>query len=75
MTTLLRDLAGRGFDALPWKEQPFDAEIGPQRALYLYRGGRRTRVEKDALPEPARQQFTELERRLIQASLKGVSGG
>lgn len=74
MATLLRDLAGLGFDALPWKEQPYDAEIGAQRALYLYRGGKRVRVDKDALPEPARLQFTEIERRLIQASLRGVAG-
>ncbi len=73
MSALLRDLAGLGLDALPWREQAYDAEIGAQRALYLYRGGRRARDEKDELPEAARQQFTELERRLIQASLKGVS--
>lgn len=72
MQALMRDLAGLGFEALPWKEQAYDAEIGAQRALYLYRGGRRARVEKDALPEAARQQFTVIERRLIQASLKGV---
>lgn len=73
MSALMRDVAALGFEALPWKEQPYDAEIGAQRALYLYRGGKRVRVEKDALPEPARQQFTEIERRLIQASLRGVS--
>lgn len=75
MSALLADVGKLGFDALPWSEQPYDAEIGPQRALYLYRGGRRVRVEKDALPGPARQQFTEIERRLIEASLKGVSRG
>lgn len=69
MTALLRDLAALGLERLPWAAQAFDAEIGPERALYLYRGGRRTRVEKDTLPDPARQTFTALERRLVQATL------
>ncbi|MCO5169251.1 MAG: hypothetical protein M9894_23145 [Planctomycetes bacterium] len=69
MSALLRDLSALGLERLPWAAQGFDAPIGPERALYLYRGGQRTRVEKDALPDAARQTFTALERRLIQATL------
>lgn len=66
---VLQDLAAHGFDALPWKTQAYDAEIGPQRAFYLYRDGKRTWVEKSSLPEAVAQTFTALERRVIQASM------
>jgi hypothetical protein len=70
MGALLADLSGRGFDALPWSEQPYDAQIGPQRAFYLYRDGRRTHVDKDALGDAARRAFTALERRIIEETTR-----
>lgn len=69
LTHVLQDLAANGFDSLPWKAQAYDAEIGPQRAFYLYRDGKRTWVEKDSLDEAVARTFTALERRVIQASM------
>jgi hypothetical protein len=69
---LLADLSANGFDRLPWKPQAYDAEIGPQRALYLYRAGKRTWVEKDSLSEADQKTFTAIERRVIDASMRST---
>lgn len=69
---LLADLSAQGFDALPWQPQAYDATIGPQRALYLYRDGKRTWVEKDSLSERDQKVFTAVERCVIQASLRSA---
>lgn len=71
MAALLAELGGQGFDRLPWTEQPYDAEIGPQRGFYLYRDGQRRFVLKDGLPELDRIVFTDLERRIIERTTRG----
>lgn len=69
MAALLGRLEQRGLRALPWRPQPYDAEIGPERALLLYEDGERRRVTKDDLPPSDRATFTELEQALIELTL------
>ena len=70
MTTLFGDLGTLGFHRLPWAEQPYDADIGAERAFYLYREGKRFRVQKHALGEADLQTFTALERKLIDTTMR-----
>lgn len=69
MGTLLQDLRGLGFDGLPWAEQPYDAQIGAERAFYGYRGGKRVCVRKDGLDQAGKQAFTAIERRIIATTM------
>ncbi len=69
MARLLERLEQEGLSALPWEAQDYDADIGPERALYLYRDGQRRRVVKDALALPHEATFTALERAVISATL------
>lgn len=69
MARLLERLEQEGLSALPWEAQDYDADIGPERALYLYRGGKRRRVVKDALALPHEAAFTALERAVIAATM------
>jgi hypothetical protein len=69
MAALLQDLQALGFDGLPWTEQPYDAQIGAERAFYGYRAGKRVRVQKHLLDDGARQAFTAIERRIIGATM------
>jgi hypothetical protein len=70
MAALLSELGSQGFDRLPWQDQAYDAEIGPQRAFYLYRDGARRCVEKEPLQELDRHVFTDLERRIIERTTR-----
>jgi len=65
MAELLEELEGLGLDRLPWAEQPYDAELGPERALYRYRDGVRRRVAKAGLPPAAFKAFAKVERHVL----------
>jgi len=69
MGALLARLDGGGLRSLPWAPQPYDAPIGPERALLLYEGGVRRRVAKEALEGQQRVTFAELEQTLIDVTL------
>ena len=69
MQRLLSDLERNGLMALPWMEQDYDADIGPERAFYLYREGKRTRVRKDDLLGSDLSTFTRVEKRVVVLTL------
>lgn len=70
MGGLLGELGQLGFHRLPWAAQPYDAEIGPERALYLYREGKRFRVQKHALGGDDPTTFTAIERKVIDRTMR-----
>lgn len=72
---LLLELQKDGLDQLAWEDQPYDAEIGPERALYFYRDGKRQALKKGALSEPDKAVFSALEKRLIAHAQHFVEAG
>ncbi|MEZ6183514.1 MAG: hypothetical protein R3F62_00715 [Planctomycetota bacterium] len=67
---LLEELEGEGLTSLPWKEFDHAAQIGPERALYLFEGERTRRVVKDAIAsDGALKAFSAIERRLIRITM------
>ncbi len=69
---LLRELRQDGLDQLAWEDQPYDADIGPERGLYFYKDGKRQGVKKNSLPEQQKLVFSALEKRLIAHSQRFV---
>lgn len=69
---LLRELRQDGLDQLAWEDQPYDADIGPERGLYFYKDGKRQGVRKNSLPEQQKAVFSAIEKRLIAHSQRFV---
>ncbi len=69
MALLLQRLEQEGLGKLPWEEQEYDADIGPERALYLYQKGKRRRAVKEQLPPGDMETFTDIEREVIEVTL------
>lgn len=65
MGALLAELERDGLSRLPWASEPYDQTVGPERALLLYRDGKRVRVAKAGLSEAQLADFSAIERRLI----------
>ena len=72
MGALLAELERDGLGRLPLTAEPYDQEIGPERALLLFREGSRGRVVKAGLDAPGQAVFTALERRLIRLTMPGT---
>lgn len=72
MGALLAELEREGLGRLPLTAEPYDQEIGPERALLLFREGSRGRVVKAGLDAPGQAVFTALERRLIRLTMPGT---
>ena len=72
---LLLDLRKDGLDQLAWEDQPYDAEIGPERALYFYKDGKRQALRKALLGEADKAVFSALEKRLIAHAQHFVEAG
>lgn len=69
MQALLAQLERDGLSQLPWAPQAYDETVGPERALLLYRDGRRVRVVKGELDPRQLQTFSAIERRLIRVTM------
>ncbi len=72
---LLLELQQGGLDQLAWEDQPYDAEIGPERALYFYKDGKRQALRKASIGEPDKVVFSALEKRLIAHAQHFVEAG
>lgn len=72
MGALLAELEREGLGRLPLTAEPYDQEIGPERALLLFREGSRGRVVKAGLDASGQATFTALERRLIRLTMPGT---
>jgi len=66
MGDLLEHLERRGLAGVSWDVQPYDEDIGPQRAFYLYRDGGCRVVFKADLSVEQQKTFTRVERALAE---------
>jgi hypothetical protein len=66
MKDALAELDGQGLSTLPWKDQPLEDQIPPDRAIYIFRDGGRRVVKKTELSnDDQRIVFTRIEKKLI----------
>jgi hypothetical protein len=66
MKDALAELDGQGLSTLPWKDQPTEDPIPPDRAIYIFRdGGRRVVKKAELANDDQRIVFTRIEKKLI----------
>jgi len=66
----LQRLKAAKLDQIPWTDQPdYNAKIGPQRGLHLYREGKRSYALKERLDLQSKMVFREVEDRIIRITM------